>query len=65
MIGSVIAKIRKDKNMSKTDLAKMTNIDIGHLTHIEKEERNPSHKALRAICNSLDVPVQPIMNTYD
>lgn len=65
MIGSVIAKIRKDRNMSKTDLAKMTNIDIGHLTHIEKEERNPSHKALRTICNNLNVPVQPVMSTYD
>lgn len=65
MIGSVIAKIRKDKNISKTDLAKVTNVDIGHLTHIEKEERNPSHKTLRAICNALEVPVQPIMYTYD
>ena len=65
MIGSVIAKIRKDRNMSKTDLAKMTNVDVGHLTHIEKEERNPSHKTLRMICNALEVPVQPIMYTYD
>ncbi len=65
MIGSVIAKIRKDKNISKTDLSKITNVDIGHLTHIEKEERNPSHKTLKAICNALEVPVQPIMYTYD
>ena len=61
MIGSVIAKIRKDKNISKTDLAKITNIDIGHLTHIEKEERNPSHKTLKAICSALEVPIHMIM----
>lgn len=65
MIGDMIARIRKEKKMSKTDLAKDTNINIGHLTHIEKGERNPSHKALRTICKSLDVPYQPLMYTYD
>ena len=42
MIGDLIAKIRKDKKISKTDLAKATNINIGHLSHIEYGERNPS-----------------------
>ena len=50
MIGDMIAKIRKEKNMSKTELAEKTNINIGHLTHIEKGERSPSYKALKAIC---------------
>lgn len=65
MIGDMIARIRKEKNMSKTELAKLTNINIGHLTHIEKGERNPSHKALRSICKALDIPYQPLMYTYD
>lgn len=65
MIGSMLAKARKDKGMSKTDLAKVTDINIGHLTHIEKGERNPSHKALKAICNALKIPFQPLMFTYD
>lgn len=65
MIGNMIARIRKDKGMSKTELAKETNINIGHLTHIEKGERNPSHKALRSICRALGVPHQPLMYTYD
>ena len=65
MIGDMIARIRKDKKMSKTELAKQTGINIGHLTHIEKGERNPSHKALRTICKALDVPYQPLMYTYD
>ena len=55
MIGKILAKIRETKNLSKTDLAKMTDINIGHLTHIEKEERNPSHKALKTLCEALDV----------
>lgn len=65
MIGNMIAKIRKEKGMSKTELAELTSINIGHLTHIEKGERNPSHKALRAICKALDVPYQQLMYTYD
>lgn len=65
MIGDLLAKARKDKGMTKTELAKVTDINIGHLTHIEKGERNPSHKALKTICNSLSIPYQPLMFTYD
>lgn len=65
MIGSMIAKARKAKRMTKTELAKLTDINIGHLTHIEKGERNPSHKALKNICKALDIPYQQLMYTYD
>lgn len=65
MIGDMLSKIREDKHLSKTNIAKETNINVGHLTHIEKGERNPSHKALKALCDALDVPYQPIMYTYD
>ncbi len=65
MIGDLIAKIRKEKKMTKTQLSEMTNINIGHLTHIEKGERSPSYKALKSICKALDVPYQPILYTLD
>jgi len=65
MIGEMIEKVRKEKGMTKTELAELTGINIGHLTHIEKGERNPSHKALRNICQALDIPSQQIMYTYD
>ena len=65
MIGDMIAKARKEKKMTKTELARLTDINIGHLTHIEKGERNPSHKALRNICKALDIPYQQLMYTYD
>ena len=64
MIGDMIAKVRKEKGMTKTELARLTKINIGHLTHIEKGERNPSQKALKNICNALDIPYQPLMYTY-
>ena len=40
MIGDMIAKVRKEKGITKTELARITGINIGHLTHIEKGERN-------------------------
>lgn len=65
MIGDMLAKARKSKGMTKTELARVTDINIGHLTHIEKGERNPSHKALKNICKALNIPYQPLMFTYD
>lgn len=65
MIGDIIAKIRSSKKVSKTNLAAGIDINIGHLTHIEKGERNPSHKLLKGICDSLEVPYQQLMYTYD
>lgn len=65
MIGSMISKIRKEKGITKTELAKQTDINIGHLTHIEKGERNPSHKALKSICYALNIPYQELSYTYD
>ena len=65
MIGKIIAKARKDADLTKTELSKITDINIGHLTHIEKGERNPSHKTLKSICKALNIPYMPLMFTYD
>lgn len=65
MIGDMISKIRKEKGFTKTQIANETDINIGHLTHIEKGERNPSHKALKEICTALNIPYQELYNAYD
>lgn len=65
MLGNLIERIRVEKGISKTELAKETGINIGHLTHIEKGNRKPSHKALKNIADALNVPYQPLFNTYD
>lgn len=65
MLGNMISKIRKDKNMTKTKLASLTGVDISHLTHIEKGERIPSHKLLNLICKNLKVPSRSFFNSYD
>ena len=65
MIGNMIAMIRKEKGITKTELAQITGINIGHLTHIEKGERNPSHKALCSICEALGIPFEGLLHAYD
>ena len=65
MLGDLISRARKEKNVLKSELARRTNINIGHILHIEKNERNPSHRALKSICRALEIPYQPLMFTYD
>ena len=65
MLGKLICKIRKDKKINGAELAKNANIDTGHLSHIERETRTPSHKTLKLICDSLSVPYSPLFQTYD
>ena len=65
MLGHMIAYIRKDRKLTKASISKGTNINTGHLTHIEKGERNPSHKVLKNMCKTMGIPYRPLMYTYD
>ena len=65
MLGNLIERIRTEKGITKTQLSNETGINIGHLTHIEKGNRNPSHKALKSISNSLGVPYHSLFVAYD
>ena len=65
MLGHMIAYIRKEKKLTKAGVAQGTNINTGHLTHIEKGERNPSHKVLKNLCKTMGIPYRPLMYTYD
>ena len=61
----MLTRARIEKNVQKSELSRRTNINIGHIAHIEKEERNPSHRALKTICRALEIPYQPFMYMYD
>ena len=65
LIGNMIRNVRKNKNLTKTELSQRTKINIGHLTHIEKGDRNPSYNTLNTICNCLEIPTRPISNTFE
>ncbi len=42
MLGYLLSKIRTDRKTSKTRLSELTNINIGHLSHIEKGKNSKS-----------------------
>ena len=65
MLGHMLLYIRKNKKLTKSEIAKSSNIDIGHLTHIEKCERKPSNKVLKNICGAMKIPYQPLLYTLD
>lgn len=65
MIGNMFKKIREDKKITKSHLSRETGINLGYLSHIEKEERNPSYKSLKSICQVLGVPYHLLMNIYE
>ncbi len=65
MLGDMISMIRKEKGITKAELAKLTGINSGHLAHIEKGDRNPSHKTLYSICQALNIPYESLLYTYD
>lgn len=47
MLGNLLSNIREKKGLSKTSISEVTGINVGHLTHIEKGERNPSQKGFK------------------
>lgn len=47
------------------ELSKRTGINVGHITHIEKGERNPSHKTLRLITKAIGLPYAILTSLYD
>lgn len=55
----------KKKDYQRLILLKNHGINLGHLTHIEKGDRNPSAKTLKDICIALDIPYLPVSYTYD
>ena len=65
MLGSMLKKIRKDRKITKASVARNIDINIGHITHIEKGERSPSHKVLRNICKFINVPFPFMACLYD
>lgn len=65
MLGEMISYIRKERKLTKAAIARGAKINTGHLTHIEKGERNPSHKVLRNMCKTMGIPYRPLMYTYD
>lgn len=62
MVGKIIRQERTKQKIKSKDLAEAIGVDTGHLSHIEKEIRNPSKPILAKICKELNLSYQFMLN---
>ncbi len=53
ILGSNIAKFRKEKGLSQEKLAEMVDLSREYITRVERGQKNISLKKLFAICDAL------------
>ena len=64
MIGDRVKKIRKEKNMSMSELAEKAGVAKSYLSSLERNlQSNPSIQFLEKIANVLGIPVDTLL--YD
>lgn len=56
----LIKKVRLEKNMTLETLAKLSGISKGHLSRIERQERDPKISTLIQIAIALNVDVKEL-----
>lgn len=57
MLGNRVRQLRRQKNMSLSELARCADLSKGMISQIENNKANPSVDSIRAIAFALDVPV--------
>lgn len=59
-----IREVRESKNISLTELSKLTNISKSHLSNIERGEKEPSISILIRIALALKVDEKDLYKIY-
>lgn len=60
-LGSELRACRKSKGYTQRDVATAAGISMPYLCHIERDQRMPAMRVLRAICEVLDVDPDVMM----
>lgn len=61
-LGETIKEMRKERNMSKAELARLIEVSPAYITMIENgKKKNPSMNILNKIAKTLDVPLELII----
>ena len=61
----ILRKIRKEKNMSLDELAKLTGISKAHLSYIERNEKEPTISILCMIAKVLNVSILDLFECHN
>lgn len=56
----LVKKIRLEKNMTLDTLAKLSGISKGHLSKIERQERDPKLSTMIMIAKALNVDIEEL-----
>lgn len=54
-VGNRIKDIRKKKSLTITELAKYTDLSVGYLSNIERNQTSPTLRNLSTICSALNL----------
>lgn len=57
MLGTRIRDLRKEKNLTMSELANMVGVTQGHLSQVERDIIEPSLSLIRKIAEALGVPI--------
>lgn len=60
-IGKAIKLCRSQKGWTQFELSKRTGIAISHLSMIERNQRDPSMKAMQAMANAFGMPLNVLV----
>lgn len=60
-IGNRIKEVRKQKNLTIQRLSEMTDLSIGYLSNLERNQASPTLNNLQKICASLDITVRDLL----
>ncbi|MCI7263465.1 MAG: cupin domain-containing protein [Clostridium sp.] len=60
-IGNRIKELRKQKNLTIQKLSEMTDLSIGYLSNLERNQASPTLNNLQKICASLDITVRDLL----
>lgn len=56
--GEEVKRLREDRGMSQAELAELTGVTQGYISHVEKGIREGKVDILFALCRALKVPCQ-------
>ena len=60
-IGQNLKNLRKERNITLSDIAKKTDLSLGYLSNLERDLTSPTIEILHKICNILDVTLNDIL----
>lgn len=64
-IGSKIKEIRKQKNITIQKLSQFTDLSVGYLSNLERNQASPTLNNLQKICVALEVSLRDLLTPHE